>query len=211
MPKVYVDPGHGGTDPGAVSGSIKEKDINLAIAMAYGQALARSGVQVQHSRTTDVTVSLAGRCNAANSSGSDVFVSFHANSAPAQSAKGIEVYHASGSSKGQLIAQHIYDAIATVSPWADRGVKTASFYVLTHTTMPSCLVETGFVSSPEEAAKLTDPAYQTEIAEKAAHATCNYLGVPFVASGSEVPPTSGSSGSWSIASQNETEIVLRRS
>jgi len=79
MAKVFLDPGHGGSDPGAVANGLKEKNLTLAIAKECASVLKASGVTVKMSRTGDTYPSLSARCQAANSWGADLFVSIHIN------------------------------------------------------------------------------------------------------------------------------------
>ena len=90
---VLVDAGHGGEDHGAqgVSG-VLEKDVTLATARKLARELRRAGFTVIETRTADTTVELARRTELANASGAGLFVSIHANSAPAPGARGIETY-----------------------------------------------------------------------------------------------------------------------
>jgi len=81
MPKIFLDPGHGGNDTGAVGNGLREKDITLSIALEISRILQNEyeGVSVQLSRTKDETVSLAERTRRANSWGADLYVSIHVN------------------------------------------------------------------------------------------------------------------------------------
>jgi N-acetylmuramoyl-L-alanine amidase len=90
---VVLDPGHGGQDPGAVANGIREKDINLAIALKLESALKSKGAQVRLTRRTDVYLALAERTEMANRLNAEVFVSIHANALPrGKNAKGFEIY-----------------------------------------------------------------------------------------------------------------------
>ena len=90
---VVIDPGHGGQDPGAVANSVREKDINLAIALKLESALKSKGIKVELTRKTDVYLKLAERTEIANRLNAEVFVSIHANALPkGRSAKGFEIY-----------------------------------------------------------------------------------------------------------------------
>jgi len=90
---VVLDPGHGGQDPGAVANGVREKDINLAIALKLESALKSKGVKVSLTRRTDVYLKLAERTEIANKLNAKVFVSIHANALPkGKNAKGFEIY-----------------------------------------------------------------------------------------------------------------------
>ena len=186
--KVFIDAGHGGVDPGAVDGTAndpiytEEADRNLDMALKFGAALKRSGIEVRYSRTGDSTLTLAERANAANVWDADYFVSWHCNGGPdGATSRGIEVFNYYGSTAGKALATAIYNRLDDVSPWADRGVKEAGFYVLKYTHMPAALIEAGFVNNTEEEAALAQPAYRLALAEAAAKGVCAHLGVTYVA------------------------------
>lgn len=81
MAKIYLDPGHGGTDPGASANGLQEKNVTLSLALKTRDILNRDyeGHTIRMSRTSDTTRSLAQRTNDANSWGADYFVSIHIN------------------------------------------------------------------------------------------------------------------------------------
>jgi N-acetylmuramoyl-L-alanine amidase len=92
-PKIVLDPGHGGRDPGA-RGHVVEKDVTLAIARRLGALLReRLGAEVILTRTTDKTLPLPARTARANAEGADLFISIHANASPRRSLNGVETYY----------------------------------------------------------------------------------------------------------------------
>lgn len=183
--KVYIDPGHGGHDPGAVDGCGKgdtiyteEEDLNLDVAKRFGRALEAMGISVKYSRTSDVYPTLPQRSSAANAWGADAFVSWHHN-AGGSSARGIEVLYRGGSSKGRALATKVMDALDDVSPWADRGARAdvRGLHVLRATRMPAILIEGGFITNTGEEKLLADPAYRQRLADAAAGAVASWGGV----------------------------------
>lgn len=93
---IVIDPGHGGTDPGAINGSLKEKTAVLGVAKKLGEILKSRGYKVYFTRSTDVFINLRSRTKFANDKMADLFVSIHANAAPnaakAKSMHGIETF-----------------------------------------------------------------------------------------------------------------------
>ncbi|MEA5451152.1 DUF3747 domain-containing protein [Leptolyngbya sp. CCNP1308] len=173
---VVIDPGHGGRDPGAVGiGGLQEKQINTAISNRVQQQLAAAGITVLMTRSSDVFVDLDARAQYANRAGANVFVSIHANaiSMDRPEVNGLETYYFSS---GERLARSIHSAVLGNVGMRDRGVRTARFYVLRYTTMPSVLVETGFVTGAEDAARFRDPAAVNRIADGIARGILNYLG-----------------------------------
>ncbi len=90
---IMIDPGHGGKDPGATWGRLKEKDINLELAKILGKMLEKKGFRVLYTRTKDVFIPLEKRTAMANSMGADLFISLHVNAHPNPRVHGIEVYY----------------------------------------------------------------------------------------------------------------------
>lgn len=162
---VVIDPGHGGRDPGAVGiGGIQEKQINMTISNRVQQQLESAGVTVLMTRTGDQWVDLDARAQFANRAGADVFVSIHANaiSMSRPEVNGLETYYLAS---GERLARTIHANILRNVDMRDRGVRQARFYVLRHTSMPAVLVETGFVTGAEDAARFRNPAAVNQIAD----------------------------------------------
>lgn len=171
---VIVDPGHGGSDPGAVGvGGVREKDVVLSISQQVAQILQQNGVQAVMTRLDDRTVELEPRVDMANRMNATLFVSIHANAATNPAASGIETFYYSS---GGRLAQYIQNSImSSFSNLPNRGVKQARFYVLRNTSMPSVLVETGFVTNNYDAYMLGDPAQRSRMAEAIAQGILQYL------------------------------------
>lgn len=102
--KIFIDPGHGGRDPGAVSGNLVEKHMNQVTAVAVGGYLLKHGHQIRFSRTGDTDVSLSQRARLANDWGADLFVSIHYNAGGGDRG---EVIHSVVAGKGKELAEHI--------------------------------------------------------------------------------------------------------
>lgn len=163
---VVLDPGHGGDDPGAVVGETLEKDINLAIALLVREQLEeQEGITVLMTREQDVYPSLTDRADFANRENADLFVSIHANSLEDDSYAGIITFYHQDKRSSRAFAQAIQAAVATASGGIDRGVRSEDYAVLRETDMPAVLVETGFMTCPEELALLQDADYQKLLAE----------------------------------------------
>ncbi|MHC5727798.1 MAG: N-acetylmuramoyl-L-alanine amidase, partial [Nostoc sp.] len=163
---VIIDPGHGGKDSGALGlGGAREKDVILPIGKKLGEILQQNGIQVILTRDSDYFVTLPGRVQLAERANADVFVSIHANSAGASrpDVNGLEVYYYdSGLDLARIVRSSILQSIGTLK---DRGVRRARFYVLRKSSMPSILVETGYMTGREDMARLRTSAYQNQMAE----------------------------------------------
>lgn len=177
--KVFLDAGHGGKDPGALGNGLKEKDINLSVALKIGDILKNHGVNVGYSRTTDVFVELQDRAIMANNFGADVFVSIHTNAAENINAKGVETFSYPGSVKGSRLAQAIQDSVLDDKLYTiNRGTKTANYAVLRLTNMPAALVELAFITNPQDADILRNR--QDDLAVAVAKGILHYLGIQYV-------------------------------
>lgn len=164
---VVVDAGHGGRDPGAIGNGIQEKDVVLPMSLNVGRALQAMGYTVYYTRTNDVEIDLEPRVAFARRNNADVFVSVHANSLDSRNSavNGVETFHARGSATGKELAEYVQSQIIGATRANNRGVKAAGFYVITKTSMPAILVETGFVTSPTEARNLNSPEYQRQMGD----------------------------------------------
>lgn len=194
--KVYIDPGHGGHDPGAVDGKAgdgiytEEEDLNLIVGLNVNAALKRCGFLTKMSRTTDSYPSLSARSGGANSWGADIFVSIHFNAA-SPSAKGVEILYNSGSTAGKTLSSKIFPYLAATTPWADRTVRadTRGLHVLRATNMPATLIECEFITNIEAEKLVTTKAWQLLAGEAIAQGICSYFGVKYIPNGSAVTPT----------------------
>lgn len=173
---VCLDAGHGGKDPGAVNNNLKLKEstITLNVVQKISGLLKKKGINVILTRSKDEYVTLAARCLVANRNKADIFVSVHCNSAANNRAVGIETYCYKVGGKGEQLAKLIQNNLINATKTLNRGVKTANFYVLRNTVMPAVLTEIGFISNDDEARKLNDNNYQSQIAQAIAEAVLQY-------------------------------------
>lgn len=172
---VAIDAGHGGRDPGAVGiGGIQEKEIVLDISFQVARLLEQQGVQAVMTRTDDSEIDLEPRISLAARVNATLFVSIHANaiSMSRPDISGIETYYFDS---GKDLARVIHASILDGTGAADRRVRQARFYVLRKSSMPSVLLEVGFVTGAEDAARLSDPAYRSQMAASIARGILFYL------------------------------------
>ena len=160
--KIFVDPGHGGWDAGAVGPTgLEEADVNLRVGTVLKNCLVQyGGASVEMSRYSDVYISLGGRADAANNAGADRFISVHHNAAGDSSVNGTETYcHPYGSSNSFDMRNKVHAQLLAWGGLYNRGTKTADFQVLRETAMPAILTEASFISNPNEEARLRDDNY----------------------------------------------------
>lgn len=176
MSKIFIDPGHGGNDPGAIGKRSREKDNVLKVALHLKAILEGYGHEVRLSRSTDVFIPLGERARLANAWGADYFFSLHDNSATATSATGFEtfIYNGSVSAATTKLQNAVHSSIANQIGIRDRGKKKANFAVLRLTHMPAVLVEYAFISNYSDETILIDEV--EKLALLTAQGIVNYAG-----------------------------------
>jgi N-acetylmuramoyl-L-alanine amidase len=176
---VMLDPGHGGKDPGAIGPSgLREVDVILPVAKRVAEILERQGIAVKMTRNSDYFVGLDERVTMSREAGASLFVSIHANSIDDRpDVNGLELYHYN---LGQSFAETVHGAILDYVNkngfyLADRHVRSARFLVLRKSAIPAILVETGYLTSEAEAARLRRDDYQKVMAEGIAKGIVQYI------------------------------------
>ncbi|MFB2770225.1 N-acetylmuramoyl-L-alanine amidase [Pelatocladus sp. BLCC-F211] len=172
---VVIDPGHGGKDSGAPGlGGLLEKDVVLPIGKRIAAILEQNGIQTVLTRDADFFVELQGRVDIAERANATLFVSVHANSVDKRpDVNGLEVYYYdSGYNFAEVVRKTILQNISTLN---DRGTRKARFYVLRKSSMPSILVETGYMTGREDNPRLGNREYQNRMAEAIANGILRYL------------------------------------
>ncbi|WP_026314556.1 N-acetylmuramoyl-L-alanine amidase family protein [Heyndrickxia acidiproducens] len=165
MFKLFLDPGHGGRDPGATGNGLKEKDITLRIARQIRTLLVNNyqNVSVKMSRTGDSYPTLVSRTNAANAWNADFFLSIHINSG---NGEGFEsyIYPDSGSPTTKY-QRTIHQEVIKRSDLKNRGIKEADLHVLRESRMPALLTENGFIDRASDAAKMKKNSWIEDVAQ----------------------------------------------
>ncbi len=173
---VVVDPGHGGKDSGAPGiGGLLEKDVILPIGKRVAAILEQNGIQAVMTRDADYFVDLKPRVDLAERINATLFVSIHANAVDRRpDVNGLEVYYYdSGYQLAEAVRKAILQGIPTIK---DRGTRKARFYVVRKTSMPSILVETGYMTGREDNPRLGTTEYQNRMADAIARGVLKYLG-----------------------------------
>ena len=222
---VVLDAGHGGKDPGAIYGNVREKDITLSMVQEVGKILTSKydNLEVVYTRQTDIFIPLIDRTRIANKKHANLFVSFHINASKSTEPSGYEVY-VMGNAKVKAwletaiaensvaiyednylesydgidpnstegyIAFSLYqnqfldkslnlaDKITTntlkVAPFMNRGIKQAPFFVLYKASMPSILIEMGFITNQQDRTWITNKDNQKKLAINIANAIADYI------------------------------------
>ena len=175
---VVIDSGHGGMDPGKIAADgTPEKDLNLSIALKLQKYLEAADIRVVMTRTEDMglydenapnkkvqdmknRITLMEECNA------DLVVSIHQNSYSDSAIHGAQVFYYTTSADSKALAETLQELlIRDLDPANHRQAKANdTYYLLKKTSCPTVIVECGFLSNPEEAAKLKSDSYQERIA-----------------------------------------------
>ncbi|MFD2658199.1 N-acetylmuramoyl-L-alanine amidase family protein [Gracilibacillus thailandensis] len=174
--KIFLDPGHGGSDPGGSGYGLEEKKVVLKIANYTKNYLEKNyqGVEVKLSRSVDTFVGLEARSQLANNWRADYFVSFHTNAFDGK-ASGFESYIHNGniSSLTKNLQKEIHTYLVGEMGFKDRGMKQANFNVLRNTNMPAILMEYLFIDNKSENKLLSSEAYLKKIGETTAKAVAS--------------------------------------
>ncbi|WP_028548619.1 N-acetylmuramoyl-L-alanine amidase family protein [Paenibacillus sp. UNC451MF] len=162
--KVVIDPGHGGKDTGAVSITKRyEKDFVLALGTKVYKLLEKEPrIEPVMTRDDDTFVELADRASFANEMKADLFVAIHGNSTGKESVAGVETYYYTEQSLP--FAQIMHEQLLKSTQFPDRKVKQNNFYVVKNTTMPSLLLEIGFLTNRSEEAAMFQDSFQDQVA-----------------------------------------------
>ncbi len=223
--KLVIDAGHGGKDPGAIGRFSREKNINLAVAKAFGKLVETNckDVEVIYTRQTDIFVPLDKRADIANKANADLFISIHTNALPGKViARGTETYTLGmaraeanlevakrenaviliendyneryqgfdpNSSESYIMFEFMQDKymeqsvnlakliqkeFRTTGGRPDKGVHQAGFLVLRQTSMPSVLIELGYISTHDEEAFLNSENGKRKLSESIYNAFIQY-------------------------------------
>jgi N-acetylmuramoyl-L-alanine amidase len=171
MVKIYLDEGHGDTDPGAIGNGLYEKNVALDISNRIAKKLqAYKDVELMRTRTDDTFLTLTQRTDKANSWGADCFLSIHLNSATDKSARGFESYvyngtiGASTQAFQNVIHEEVIKQIGKIIS-LDRGKKRANFHVLRESNMIACLGENLFISNTHDANLLKQDVFLDRLAQ----------------------------------------------
>lgn len=187
---VMIDAGHGGYDPGAItSQGIYEKEINLQIAKKVRDLLVPSGVTTLLTRDEDVDyvpdgvkgrttkkqIDLNYRITKAVEARADIFVSIHVNSTVAARNSGAETFYHFSSEEGKTLAVSIQQELIKIAGMNHRIAKPGDFYIIKNTSMPTVIVEVGYLSNVAERKKLQQSWYQEQVAHGIAKGIANYF------------------------------------
>ncbi len=191
-PVVIIDAGHGGEDGGASSADgVKEKDLNLDVALTLGKMLEANGISVIQTRTEDIMLyseykkgslkmqDLKNRLEISKENDNSIFVSIHMNKFSEEKYSGLQVFYSKNSEQSTALANTIQKNVKEyLQPENDRETKPAgsNIYLLDRIDTPAVLIECGFLSNPVECPNLSDQGYRKELAAVIYSSIIEFLG-----------------------------------
>ena len=178
---IYIDPGHGGRDPGAIYKDIKESDINLQISKYLKEELEKNGATVYLTRIGDYDLSennarnhkkndLTARARLINESNCDMYISIHLNSDPSPTWNGIQIFYTDNNENNKKIAETIKEQLKLKR----KTKELKNMYLFEKINQPGILIEAGFISNPNDRYKLKQTDYQKELSKNITNGIIKY-------------------------------------
>lgn len=183
---IYIDPGHGGTDPGAMYNGIKEKNINLEISKKLEEKLLQLGAIVYLTRYDDYDLSvtntinrkrsdLSRRGNIINKSDCDLFLSIHLNAEDTSSWRGAQVFYDDTNEKNEAIAKIFQEQFKKDLHTNRKYKKVDELYLQKRINRPGVLLEVGFLSNSNDRYLLKQDTYQQKIVTSISNGVLKYF------------------------------------
>ena len=183
---IYIDPGHGGVDPGALYSDLYEADLNLQISLKLGTELEKNGAIVYLTRYGDYDLSvknainrkrsdLSRRANIINVSNADIYLSIHLNSDVSSTWQGAQVFYDTINEKNEIIAKVIQEQFKMDLKTNREYKQINNHYLYQRVKIPGVLLEVGFISNPNERYLLKQESYQEKIAISIKNGLINYF------------------------------------
>lgn len=179
---IVVDPGHGGEDPGKVgTNDVLEKDLNLQIAKKVAKLLEEAGIKIVMTRENDKVPKakkedLQQRIDLINDTNPTLALCIHQNSYPDEAIRGAQVFYHTSTEAAEDVASIVQEELRTVDSTNKRQIKeNDTYFMLKNSKVPTIIVECGFLTNPEEAAKLTQEDYQDELAKAICEGVVKWL------------------------------------
>ena len=168
--RIVIDPGHGGDDLGVVAGGLREADIAWDLARRLEGRMKATGMEALISRGPNHSPTELERAKFANDAGADLFLSLHSDKNPSPRAQGVASFHfgngnGTTSTVGELLAGFIQREVAARTGMLDCRTHYKSWDIFTRTRCPAVRVEIGYLTNPDDARKLGDPAFRDIVAE----------------------------------------------
>jgi len=183
---IYLDPGHGGLDPGAIYKDIEEATINLEISQKLMNVLEQQGAIVYLTRNGDYDLAvnnavnrkrsdLSRRGNIINRSMCDLYLSIHLNADTSNTWKGAQVFYDDINPNNEKIAKIMQQVLKEDLKTTRKYKETSDMYLHKRVTRPGVLIEVGFITNPNERYLLTTDSYQQKVANTITRGVIKYF------------------------------------
>lgn len=183
---IYIDPGHGGVDPGAVYKDLKESGINLNFSKILGNKLEQLGATVLYTRDGDYDLSstkvgrkksdLSNRVKIINETQPDLYLSVHVNSDSNSSWHGAQVFYSSKNALNKKLAESISNVLEKRKISSRKIAKINNIYMYDRVNSPGVLIEVGFISNYSDRKKMTDDEYIYKFSDLVIEGLANFFG-----------------------------------
>jgi len=181
---IYIDPGHGGRDSGAIYKKVYEKDINLIMSKKIEQHLVSKGASVYLTRESDIDLSttsvnkkrsdLTNRAKLINESKADMYISIHLNSISNSRWQGLQIFYNNKNKENEQIAINLTSYLKQITSNIRESKKENNYYMYKQITIPGILIELGFLSNPNDRYRLTREEHQDKLAKNIADSIEKY-------------------------------------
>lgn len=183
---IYLDPGHGGADPGAMYQNIKESDINLNLCLTLQEELEKHGAIVYLTRYGDYDLAvknavlrkrsdLSRRANIINESKADLYLSIHLNADTSSTWYGAQVFFDTVNSENELLAKYIQESYVKTLDTKREYKNIKGHYLYKRINIPGVLIEAGFITNPNDRYLLKTNKYQKKFSKSTVEGIINYL------------------------------------
>jgi len=183
---IYIDPGHGGKDPGAIAGNIEEADINLEISFKLQELLEKNGAIVYMTRYGDYDLSanntslrkrsdLSRRVNIINESNADMYISIHLNADTSNTWRGAQIFYDDVNGENKIIGNILQNQLKEDLNTNRKLKKLTNQYMYKRIKIKGVLAEVGFITNPNERYLLRQPEYQYKIVNSLCDGIVNYF------------------------------------
>ncbi len=182
---IYIDPGHGGRDSGALSSTFMEKDMNLVLSMKLASELFSRGAMVFLTRDGDYDLSLSNRnkkrddlyrrVKLINDSSCDMYISIHMNASTSSRWQGIQVFYSSVLEENRIVAEVITNSLSSNMKNVRDYKRDNSYYMYSKIKIPGVLIEAGFISNGNDNYKIRQEDYQNKFVKNICNGVERYL------------------------------------
>ena len=182
---IYIDPGHGGVDPGAMSTKFLEKDMNLLLSQELEKKLVSKGAVVYMTRDGDYDLAsstinrkrndLYNRVKLINNSNCDMYISVHLNASPSSRWNGIQVFYSNILKENKVLGEFITNSLKENMSNVRDLKKENGYYMYSKIKVPGILLEAGFISNSNDNYKMRQEEYRSKLLNNVVDGICRYF------------------------------------